>query len=339
MISFLRRYFFRLLFLVVLFLGPLQTGSAQAASRPSLSRSITPADVITRAEQWVEQKVPYSQNRYKDGYRTDCSGFVSMAYQLSESATTKGLLEPRFKFHKITKEELQPGDILLKQAVPAFKDASGKVHKRKHGHVVIFGGWTSADHSRYTGLEEVGGRIHRAVKRELTYPYSKKRPLELYVPMRYERFATASPTPRGITPTATRNPDVIECLPGDLHNVCVGDFKAYDAVRQFATCVAYGSWDMAYAKTTQAYRQANSLQAMKDQLGKRFTANGSSLSYVAQDTLSPKYWDKGNRWTVEFTTNASGSTPGTIVPVDVIYGADNGISEIITDGTQDKQYV
>ncbi len=36
--------------------------------------SITRSTVHTRMQKWVDQKVPYSQQAYFEGYRTDCSG-------------------------------------------------------------------------------------------------------------------------------------------------------------------------------------------------------------------------------------------------------------------------
>ena len=67
--------------------------------------------IIRRAKRWVDQRVPYSQSAYKDGYRTDCSGYVSMAWNLSSSKTTWTLPDVS---RRITKEDLQPGDVLIK---------------------------------------------------------------------------------------------------------------------------------------------------------------------------------------------------------------------------------
>lgn len=37
-------------------------------------------NVITNAKTWLNPPVPYSQTAYHNGYRTDCSGYVSMAW-------------------------------------------------------------------------------------------------------------------------------------------------------------------------------------------------------------------------------------------------------------------
>src|SRR5512144_2705700 len=43
---------------------------------------------IERAFTWWDAKVPYSQSRSHGGYRPDCSGFVSMCWELGQSYTT-----------------------------------------------------------------------------------------------------------------------------------------------------------------------------------------------------------------------------------------------------------
>jgi len=37
-------------------------------------------NVIANAKTWLNPPVPYSQTAYHNGYRTDCSGYVSMAW-------------------------------------------------------------------------------------------------------------------------------------------------------------------------------------------------------------------------------------------------------------------
>ena len=47
--------------------------------------SITRDQIMSRAQVWVDQKVPYSQSQTKDGYRQDCSGYVSYSWASSTS--------------------------------------------------------------------------------------------------------------------------------------------------------------------------------------------------------------------------------------------------------------
>src|SRR4051812_39625328 len=60
-------------------------GAARAAS--TVGGPITRAETIARASPWVRDHVMYSQSSatadLKDGYRRDCSGFVSMAWHVS----------------------------------------------------------------------------------------------------------------------------------------------------------------------------------------------------------------------------------------------------------------
>ena len=62
---------------------------------------------------------------WSDGYRQDCSGYVSMAWKLPGNEWTGSLAQYA---EKITKAELQPGDILL------FHNASDPYNG---SHVVI----------------------------------------------------------------------------------------------------------------------------------------------------------------------------------------------------------
>lgn len=43
-------------------------------------KCIARTTIISRGQDWVDKHVPYSQSGTHDGYRTDCSGFVSMCW-------------------------------------------------------------------------------------------------------------------------------------------------------------------------------------------------------------------------------------------------------------------
>lgn len=114
------------------------------ATASSVNGSISRSEVLQRAQTWVAAKVPYNQSKSYTNvlgtYRTDCSGFVSMAWHLGSSLTTATL--PRVST-KIPATELQPGDVLLR------RDSA------QH-HVVLFVGWspTDAGRHRYFDLQE-----------------------------------------------------------------------------------------------------------------------------------------------------------------------------------------
>ncbi|MEU9563796.1 peptidoglycan-binding protein [Streptomyces sp. NPDC048161] len=127
--------------------GPLRGGGA---SGPPSSTTTTPklrttsrADIINRAKKWVSAQVPYSMTKYwNDGYRQDCSGFVSMAWNLPGNEWTGSLAAFGTR---ISRAELQPGDILL------FHNPADP---SKGSHVTIFGGWTDYTHTHYTAYEQ-----------------------------------------------------------------------------------------------------------------------------------------------------------------------------------------
>ncbi|MEG8277669.1 peptidoglycan-binding protein [Streptomyces sp. AHA2] len=141
--------------------------------------AITRAEIIDRAKIWVAAKVPYSMSAYwSDGYRQDCSGYVSMAWKLPGNEWTGSLAQYA---DRITKEELQPGDILL------FHNAASPT---SGSHVTIFGGWTDEAHTTYTAYEQT--RPH--TRRQPT-PYAYWSDSDRYIPYRYKGVAAEEPAP------------------------------------------------------------------------------------------------------------------------------------------------
>lgn len=113
-------------------IGLAQPASAVAA--PKKARTITRQKVISRAKHWVASRVPYSQSRYHQGYRQDCSGFVSMAWQMGTSYTTRSLPSVG---RRISLKQVRAGDAVLAP-----------------GHVTIFGGWKNRSKRQYYAFEE-----------------------------------------------------------------------------------------------------------------------------------------------------------------------------------------
>jgi putative cell wall-binding protein len=108
--------------------------------------ALSRAQVMTRAEIWVNREIPYSQtgwadaagdivNSSKAGWRRDCSGFASMAWALpvpgQSTRTFKYVSEPT------SKAALQPGDILVSY----------------NNHAVVFGGWANPEWTKYYAYE------------------------------------------------------------------------------------------------------------------------------------------------------------------------------------------
>eukprot|EP01028_Stygiella_incarcerata_P002551 TRINITY_DN1479_c0_g1_i1.p1 TRINITY_DN1479_c0_g1~~TRINITY_DN1479_c0_g1_i1.p1 ORF type:complete len:179 (-),score=37.26 TRINITY_DN1479_c0_g1_i1:63-599(-) len=121
--------------------------------------------IMTRAKNWVDSHVPYSQTHTYEGYREDCSGYVSMAWELSKPGLTTETLGGVSV--SIKKDELKSGDILLCASE----------------HVVIFGGWADSDHSHYIALEETRPG-EGTVKRTTPYPYWYN--VDCFKPRRYK---------------------------------------------------------------------------------------------------------------------------------------------------------
>jgi hypothetical protein len=117
------------------------------ATQVAPARAITRPEVLKRANHWIKKKVPYSQSSYYEGYRQDCSGFVSMAWKLKTSYTSSSIGSTATK---ISVKALRPGDAV-----------------RRPGHVEIFDGWKNKAKRQYWALEEStwGRPALRAVKR------------------------------------------------------------------------------------------------------------------------------------------------------------------------------
>ncbi|MGP3633510.1 peptidoglycan-binding protein, partial [Streptomyces sp. 24-1644] len=123
--------------------GPLNgVGSSGPPTSAPTYRATTRAAIINRAKVWVSAQVPYGMGKYwSDGYRQDCSGYVSMAWGLGSNEWTGSLAQFGTR---IARAELQPGDILL------FHNTADPA---KGSHVTIFGGWTDYRHTHYTAYE------------------------------------------------------------------------------------------------------------------------------------------------------------------------------------------
>ncbi|MEE1828258.1 peptidoglycan-binding protein [Streptomyces sp. BE20] len=147
--------------------------STRGLSAPRAAQPVTRAQIIERAQRWVDQKVPYSMSRYwSDGYRQDCSGFVSMAWGLGSSQTTWTL--PNVA-ERIAKADLQPGDVLI---------YNNPAHPQAGSHVTVFGGWTDSTRTRYLAYEQTSpGTTKRST------PYAYWNNSGSYVPYRYKALS------------------------------------------------------------------------------------------------------------------------------------------------------
>jgi hypothetical protein len=149
--------------------------AASAAPEAQISR----VEVLKRAATWLTanngKQVPYSMSKYwKDGYRQDCSGFVSMAATLGNAnpkggPNTVGLANSKYTT-PIKIADMKPGDLFIDPV-----DEPGDDFR----HVVIFEKWTKDDRSQYLAYEQRGS--HGTDHRPLTYGLkdSKYKPYRL----------------------------------------------------------------------------------------------------------------------------------------------------------------
>jgi len=139
------------------------------ATAPTVSRS----EVMSRAKQWVTQKIPYCQCNgpleccgscpYCSTHRCDCSGYVSWCWKLPYGYTTRSLDQVS---RRIDKSQLQPGDMLLNAG----------------SHVILFGGWADSGKTTYHAYQEPG--CHNSGP-HYAYASVQKYPSSNYVPYRY----------------------------------------------------------------------------------------------------------------------------------------------------------
>ncbi|OIJ62697.1 peptidoglycan-binding protein [Streptomyces mangrovisoli] len=158
--------------------APLHGPGGSAALPPGATRTpaTTRTEIIKRARKWVTERVPYDMEAYwSDGYRQDCSGFVSMAWGLPGNEWTGSLDQYGTR---ISKGALEPGDMLL------FHNPDDP---EKGSHVVLFGGWTDSSHTTYTVYEETPPQ---ARSQPTPYPYWSNG--DKYVPYRYKGLTSGA---------------------------------------------------------------------------------------------------------------------------------------------------
>ena len=86
-------------------------------------------EVIARMQDWVNRKIPYSQTATTDGYRQDCSGYVSMGWKSSTAGGGHTTYNMQEICHKIDKSQLMKGDAIL----------------NPDSHVLMFDYWVDSD--------------------------------------------------------------------------------------------------------------------------------------------------------------------------------------------------
>ncbi|GAA3282652.1 membrane protein [Streptomyces roseochromogenus] len=213
---------------------------------PALVRRIDRTTIINRAKLWLEAKVPYSMSEYwTDGYRQDCSGYVSMAWNLGTNEWTGSL--DTFAT-RITKEELLPGDMLL------FHNPADP---NNGSHVVLFGGWVDETRTHYIAYEQT-----RPTTRRQATPYGYWKNSEKYLPYRFNGvtggLGPEEPAPAPNQPGASAFPGAAKFGPG-TDNPYVAELGRMLIGRgglRFYPKGAGTKWSDADRLATQAFQQA-----------------------------------------------------------------------------------
>ncbi|KAJ5542920.1 hypothetical protein N7535_005342 [Penicillium sp. DV-2018c] len=122
-------------------------GGSSGGGSSSYQGEISRDEILARGEYWVSRHVPYSMSAYypdPDGreYRTDCSGFVSMA--LHASAPGLNTVSLPDIAESISYEDIQPGD---------FVGTLGAGTGGADGHVTLFKSWVDSSKKEYNTLE------------------------------------------------------------------------------------------------------------------------------------------------------------------------------------------
>jgi hypothetical protein len=135
------------LIVVILMVGLLLPQKVEAKAEPP-DASQMGAQIVARAKEWVDAGVPYDQNALRDGYRTDCSGLASFAWQIrnpnGSPSSPDGVSLATQYGTKIPFDNLSPGDIV------------DNLRYGDDGHLVIFVRWIEKGLT-FEAYEENGG--------------------------------------------------------------------------------------------------------------------------------------------------------------------------------------
>ncbi|WP_406381651.1 peptidoglycan-binding protein [Streptomyces sp. NBC_01618] len=224
--------------------GPVRgtgTSGPSSSGTSATLRKTSRAAIINRAKKWVSAKVPYSMSKYwSDGYRQDCSGYVSMAWGLPGNEWTGSLA----KFGKrIARKDLQPGDILL------FHNPA---NPSKGSHVTIFGGWTDYTHTHYSAYEQTKPHTRRQTTPMAYWTHSGS-----YVAYRYKGLSGGSGGSGG-SGSSTTFPGSLKFGPGasNAYVTQLGHMLVERGGQSFYEVGPGPGWGDADRRATQAFQKA-----------------------------------------------------------------------------------
>lgn len=154
------------------------TASSCERSRAALlaaTSSSTRKAILQRALRWVDASVAYDQGKtYKaagdtKAYRTDCSGFISMAWSLSSSINTTAFGQSSNAQKLSSIKALQPGDAVLHP----------KTSREPFAHIMLFAGWEDDAHEQMCAIQMMDTENDMVMS-----PYNAPLLAETYVPIK-----------------------------------------------------------------------------------------------------------------------------------------------------------
>jgi hypothetical protein len=149
---------------------------------------LTRREILARVRTWhphTAARIPYSQSGSYEGYRTDGSGYASMAIGLPSPGPTSGELASASYTRRILPSELQPGDLII--------NPTGGAGTRQ---VAVFDAWVDGPHTRYRVYQQRRG--YGTDHLVLAYPLGVNSPYHAFRPLNIHE--TSAPRPADVTP-------------------------------------------------------------------------------------------------------------------------------------------
>lgn len=150
--------------------------SAPAQPARPYTQWLTRTEVVARLQMWhphSDLRIPYSQGRFYQGYRTDGSGYASMALGLPVPGPNSPDLASGQYCHRIEPAELLPGDLII--------NPTGDAGTRQ---VAIFDKWADAPHTRYWVYQQRRGygtdHLVLSYRLDANSQYHAYRPLNIH---------------------------------------------------------------------------------------------------------------------------------------------------------------
>jgi hypothetical protein len=157
----------------------LGTTGSPAPAHP-YTQWLTRQEVLARVRTWnphTAQRLPYSQTAFREGYRTDGSGYASMALGLpTPGPLSTDLASGRYS-RRIPADALLPGDLII--------NPTGDADTRQ---VAVFDAWADRPHARYWVYQQRRG--YGTDHLVLGYALDGRGPYHAYRPLNIHEVGT-----------------------------------------------------------------------------------------------------------------------------------------------------